>query len=53
MTLAGFTAWGGKSNPSPPKILFEYNSFHDPFHPFHGTFDLSLACCNMVQRSPE
>ena len=27
-------------------IRFEFNSEHDPFHPFFGNFDLSFACCS-------
>ena len=26
-------------------IVFQYNSYHDPYVPFFGTFDLSFACC--------
>jgi Chitobiase/beta-hexosaminidase C-terminal domain len=45
--FSGIHRMGWEEQPQPTEnILFEYNSFHDPFHPFHGTFDLSLACCN-------
>jgi hypothetical protein len=45
--FSGIHRMGWEEQPQPTdNILLEYNSFHDPTHPFHGTFDLSLACCN-------
>jgi hypothetical protein len=33
-------------------IIFQYNSYHDPYVPFFGTFDLSFACCENGARAP-
>lgn len=33
-------------------IDLEYNSYHDPYFPYFGTFGLSLACCENGATSP-
>ncbi|HET6218627.1 MAG TPA: hypothetical protein VFE27_16510 [Acidobacteriaceae bacterium] len=33
-------------------IVFQYNSYHDPYAPFFGTFDLSFACCENGASAP-
>ena len=33
-------------------VDFEYNSYHDPYVPFFGNFDLSFACCENGAQAP-
>jgi hypothetical protein len=33
-------------------IVFRYNSYHDPYVPFFGTFDLSFSCCENGASAP-
>jgi len=44
-------AWEEQPQPT-ENIRFEYNSYHDPFNPFFGTFDLSFPCCNNGAKVP-
>ena len=34
-------------------IVFEYNSEHDWYNPYFGSFGLSMACCQQHRTEPE